>query len=169
MVLMDPSKAYDCIPHDLLLAKLDGLSLESLNLINSYATNGLQRVKVNGTYSSWQQVKSVVPQGSVLGPLLFNLFINDFIYVIQDSEVCNFADDNTIDAFDDNIETILGMLRKDINNALQWFKYNQMTANPGKFQVIFMGHEKGQKLSLEINGISIRTTEEVKLLGIKIG
>ena len=65
MVLMNLSKAYDCIPHDLLLAKLEayGFSLESLNLMNSYLTNRLQRVRVNGTYSSWQQVNSGVPQG----------------------------------------------------------------------------------------------------------
>ena len=88
--------------------------------------------------------------------------------MIQDSEVCNFADDNTIYAFDDNIETILRLLKGDINNALQWFKYNQMAAYLDKFQVTFMGLEKGQKLSLEINGISIRTTEDIKLLGITI-
>ena len=164
------SKAYDCIPHDLLLAKLEayGFSLESLNLMNSYLTKRLQRIKVNGTYSSWQLVKSDVPQSSVLGPLVFNFFLNDFIYLIQDSEVCNFADDNTIYAFDDNIETILRLLKGDINNALQWFKYNQVASSPDKFQVIFMVLEKGQKLSLEINGISTRTTEEVKLLGIMI-
>ena len=88
--------------------------------------------------------------------------------MIQDSEVCNFADDNTIYAFDDNIETILRLLKGDINNALEWFKCNQMAANPEKFQVLFMGLEIGQKLNLEINGISIRTTEDVKLLGITI-
>ena len=71
MTLMDLSKAMIYIPHDLLLAKLEthGCSLESLNLTHSYLTNRLQRVKVNGIYSNWQQVKSAAPQGSVLGPL----------------------------------------------------------------------------------------------------
>ena len=55
-----------------------------------------------------------------------------------------------------------------IESEVQWFKYNEMAANPGKFLVIFMGLEKGQTLSLEINDITIRTTEEVKLLGITI-
>ena len=86
----------------------------------------------------------------------------------KDSEIFNFTDDNTIYALDDSIETILGLLKRDINNALQWFKYNQMAANPNKSQVIFMGLEKGRKLSLEINVISIKITEEVKLLGITI-
>ena len=86
----------------------------------------------------------------------------------KDSEIFNFTDDNTIYALDDSIETILGLLKRDINNALQWFKYNQMAANPNISQVIFMGLEKGRKLSLEINVISIKITEEVKLLGITI-
>ena len=167
---MDLSKAYDCIPHDLLSAKLEayGFSLDSLNLLHSYLTNRLQRVKVNGTYSNWQLVKTSVPQGSVFGPLLFNLVINDFIYAIENSQVCNFADENTIYFCEDSLETMLRSLKGDIHNALNWFKDNRVVANPDKFQVIFMGLEKGQKLCLEINGQSIKTTEEVKLLGITI-
>ena len=108
MVLMDLSRTYDCIPHDLLIAKHEAydFGLESLSLMNSYFTNRLKRVKVNGICSNWQQVKSGVPQGSVLGPLLLSLFFNELIYVTKDSEVCNFADDNTIYAFDDSMETI---------------------------------------------------------------
>ena len=90
--------------------------------------------------------------------------------MIEDSEVCNFADDNTFYAFDDSIETTSRLLKGDINNnALEWFKYTQMAANPEEFRVMFMDLGKGQKLSLEINCLPIRTTEEVKLFGITIG
>ena len=88
--------------------------------------------------------------------------------MIEDSEVSNFSYDNAIYAFDDSIEAISRLLKRDVNNALEWFKYNQMAANPDKFQVIFAGLKKGQKLSLEIHGVSIRTTEEVKPLGMTI-
>ena len=98
---------------------------------------------MNGTYSNWQQVKSGAPQGSVLGPFLFYIFTNDFIYVIENSEVCHFTNDKTIYEFDDSIETILRLFKGGINNALQWFKYNQIATNPDKSQVIFMGLEKG--------------------------
>ena len=81
--------------------------------------------------------------------------------MIKDSEVCNYA-------FDDSIETILGMVKGDIHNALKWFKYSQLATNADKYQVIFTGLEKLRKLSLEINGISIRITEEGKLLEITI-
>ena len=76
---MDLSKAYDCLPHDLLIAKLEvyGFSNDSLQLVCSYLESRYQRVKIDSCKSSRQKIKIVVPQGSVLGPLLFNIFIND--------------------------------------------------------------------------------------------
>ena len=97
-ILMDLSKACDCIPDDLLIAKLEayGFKKNALKLVYSYLTNRTQRAKIGSTYSSPQHISIRVPQGSVLGPLLFNIFINDLFYMELESEICNFADDTTI-------------------------------------------------------------------------
>ena len=78
-VLMDLSKAFDCLPHDILLSKLSayGLRNESVQLLNSYLSGRKQQIKLNNIASSWSVIKKGVPQGSILGPLLFNVFIND--------------------------------------------------------------------------------------------
>ena len=99
LILLDLSKAFDCLPHRLLLCKLNayGVSYEACSLIKSYLCQRLQRVKVASAKSQWQIMQKGVPQASVLGPLLFDIFKNDIIYELQ--SVCsllNYADDNTI-------------------------------------------------------------------------
>ena len=95
-ILMDFSKAYDCLPHDLLIAKFKayGIGKLELNLLLNYLSNRKQRTKVN--YSDSYEVIRGVPQGSILGPLLFNLFINDLFLFLERTSICKFADDNTI-------------------------------------------------------------------------
>ena len=111
-ILMDLSKAFDCLNHDLLIAKLYayGFSKDSLALIRSYLKNRWQRTKINTSFSTWFELIVGVPQGSVLGPLLFNIYINDLFWNNEEADVCNFADDTTLYACDMNLETVLRKL-----------------------------------------------------------
>ena len=115
-ILMDLSKAYDCLPHDLIIAKLEayGLDTNSLRFIFDYLSSRKQRTKIGSAYSNWSKVLRGIPQGSILGPLLFNIFINDIFFFIEKSEICNFADDNTLYLCDRNLLRIKENLAFDI-------------------------------------------------------
>ena len=170
IVLMDLSKAYDCLPHDLLIAKLAayGFGTGSLNLLHSYLSYRKQRVKIGSTFSDWHYISSGVPQGSILGPLLFNIYINDLLLCIEKSGICNFADDNTLYASGENIGDVATCLEVDIENVLKWFDWNQMVANPEKFQVMFLGLPKSANICIEIDDLVLVPKDNVKLLGITI-
>ena len=110
-------KAFDCISRELLIAKLEayGFGNDSPRLIFDYLISRKQRVRINSTYSSWIEITAGVPQGSALGPLLFSIFINDLTYFIEDSKLCNFADDNTIFASDFKLEGVISKLENGLN------------------------------------------------------
>ena len=136
---MDLSKAYDCLPHDLLIAKLAAYGFEdsATSLISDYLSKRYQRVKIGSVFSSYLEILRGVPQGSILGPILFNIFINDLIFFIQETEVYNFTDDTTIYSCSLNYKEAANKLSNDTHIVLNWFKLNSMVTNPGKFQIIF--------------------------------
>ena len=169
-ILMDLSKAYDCIDHSLLIAKLHayGLSIKSIRFMHSYLNGRYQRVKIGSTFSEWLEIMFGVPQGSILGPILFNIFINDLFLFIQETEICNFADDNTLYVCDTSLDNVLDRLKRDVDRVNTWFKINSMIANPDKYQIMFLGVKNPTELSLNINGVDINGQLYVKLLGIII-
>ena len=167
---MNLSKAYDSPPHDLLVAKFEayGIDKNALILIHKYLTNRKQGTKISSSYSDWYDKAGGVPQGSILDPLFFNLFINDRFLFIEKTNVCNFANDNTIYSCNINLQTILKDLKFDMQNILKWFKVNSMKPNPKKFQFMVLGKSTRQSITLNINIIKIRESSSVVLLGLTI-
>ena len=110
---MDFSKAYDYIPHGLLIAKLAayGLNKICLHLLRDYLSSRKQRRKIGSNFSDWWDIICRIPQGSVLGPLLFNIFINDILLFVSKSVTCNFADDNTLSSCGRMLGNILHNLK----------------------------------------------------------
>ena len=97
-LFMDLSKAFDTLNRPLLLAKLSayGFDNNSLSFVRSSLTNRIQRCKIENHFSNWREIATCVPQGSILGPLLFNIVINDIFLFVESSNICNYADDNTL-------------------------------------------------------------------------
>ena len=167
---MDLSKAYDRISHELLVPKLEyyGLDELSLKLILDYLSNRKQRTKIGSSFSYWFDIFVGVPRGSILGPLLLNIFINDLFFMIIRSDVCNFADDNTLYSCGKKLENIFVNLKIDLKNVLYWFQVNSLKANPGKFQFIILGDKQNNTFVLNIHENEIKNSSEVELLDITI-
>ena len=139
---------FDCIPHDLLIAKLHayGLSFDTVTFLNSYLKDWKQNVTINNIFSAFQNILSGVPQSYILGPILFNIFLNDLFVCIKKSDLHNFADDNTIPATCNTLTGLLETLEQESESAVGWFKQNEMIFNAAKFQVVIL-NKKNVKLN----------------------
>lgn len=170
-ILMDLSKAFDCLPHDLVAEKLKAykMSPKALTLLTDYLKNRQQCVRVGGCSSTFQSIVKGVPQGSILGPLIFNIFLNDIFARAKQCKLANYADDNTLSYSNPDFEMGKQILETEAESLVDWFEENGMQANPGKFQsVVFSTKNENPVPSFNIKGVSIPCTTDVKLLGVDI-
>ena len=167
-LLTDLSKAFDCLNHELLIAKLAayGFGQVSLSMILSYLSGRKHRTKVNNYLSTWADIVSGVPQGSILGPLLFNIYINDIFLFTDQDKVANYADDTTPYSIKNNYTELLDTLQLESNILTDWFNINFFKLNADKCKLLIS--HRSDDLSLDIEGKTVICEKSVKLLGIKI-
>ena len=122
-------------------------------------------VKVNGTFSEWKESTKGVPQGSVLGPLLFNIFINDVFFLVNDTEVCNYADDMTTFVCDSDVTKVQYKLEADTSRLSKWFVDYRMKLNDAKCHLMLFGN-KSPGISVNISSSRIEKSDKEKFLGI---
>ena len=168
-LLTDLSKAFDCIMHDLLIAKLQayGFDNDSLNFICNYLVDREQRVKINSSFSTWSKIEYGVPQGSILGPLLFNINTLDMFFEQKDVNFAAYADDNTPYFCDKNLEVLLSKLQICALKLFEWFSNNYMKMNPNKCHLILSSNNENKKIEINrevFNNINLATNLEFILI-----
>jgi hypothetical protein len=167
VIFLDLQKAFDKVPHRRLLEKIKAIGIEGkvLNWIQEWLKDRRQRVILNGEVSEWAEVTSGVPQGSVLGPLLFAIYINDVDEILK-SKIWKFADDTKLAK---RVGTTKGIkeLKDDLMALTKWCKDWQMEFNVKKCKVMHFGHHN-LRTSYSMDGIDIVESKEEKDLGVII-
>ena len=168
VIFMDLSKAFDTINHHLLLAKLKayGLSHNALAFMISYLKNQSHRVNINNNFRTWEEIIAVVSQGSILGHLIFNIFINGIFYFKDKSCLSNYADDNVLYAFGSNMTEVKDKLSQDLRKLSEWFTENFMILNPDKCHYMCLGKDAVNDI-LKLCDVELKSSELETVLGIE--
>ncbi len=172
-VYLDLSKAFDTLDHDILLEKLHyyGIRDTSLQLFQSYLSSRKQYVEFDGTDSEMRDIRTGVPQGSILGPLLFIIYINDLNTVSTLFKFIIYADDTSLSGFLTSFGTNLN-INQNINQELQliseWLKINKLSLNVGKtkFMIFYKGNKRIPNIKLNIDGTEIERVQNFNFLGV---
>ena len=172
LVSMDQSKAFDTLPHDLIVKKLEDYGGDSkvINLVTNYLSDRQQRVRLSGQHSSMKTMLKVSPRGSILGPILFNIFMNDLSYAIDECTSFTYADNTRLFKSVEDIDQAEHAINADLKKVDEWFEFNQMKRNHSKYQAIpyitFGRVERNPVLTCE--GTVIPIQDEMELLGITL-
>jgi len=169
-VLLDLQKAFDTVNHDILLMKLQsiGLNTDIVNWFQSYLSGRLQTINISGASSTPREITCGVPQGSILGPLLFLIYVNDMSTVVK-NKLLLYADDSAILVSGKNKEHITSALSKDLELVSHWLVDNKLSLHLGKTESILFASKPKLKnepnLDISCNGTKIKSTNSVKYLG----
>ena len=135
----------------------------------NYFNNRQQCAKILNNRSTWRTLSKGVPQGSILGPLLFNVFVNDMFSFMKSCNFYNYADDNLVSRSSPDVNVILSNLTSDCQISLKWFDDNGMKANPSKFKFMIMSSENIEPQILTISDdVCLQSHTAVKVLGITV-
>ena len=163
-MLTDLSKTFDCLNHELLIAKLNayGFTLPALKLVQDYLSDSKQRTRVSNSYSTWFEILFGVPQGSILGPLLFNIFLADLFFIVNKIDIANYADDNTPYTSSNDVNGLIKSLEEASKELFKWFDDNLMKSNPDKCHLLVSTNDN---VAIWIRKFQIENTKREKLLG----
>lgn len=172
-IFLDLSKAFDTIDHNILIDKLNyfGIAGVANTWFKSYLENRSQFVQINHTKSKELRVRCGVPQGSILGPLLFIMYINDITHVSKMADLILFADDSNLFVSDKHVDKLVTLANNELAQLSKWFKLNKLSLNVKKTQFILFRSVKAKSFPITDIKIDKETIEQVqksKFLGIII-
>ncbi len=174
VVLLDLKKAFDTVDHNVLLKKLSkyGIGDRAVSWFASYLKGRVQYTKVNGCLSKGRLIRCGVPQGSILGPMLFLLYVNDLAEYLGGCKTSLFADDTTVYCSSNSLVEIVLSLRLEASNIIQWLRANRLTLNVTKTKFMVLGTRQKlrgiEDISLQVDGETIEQVHHFKYLGLML-
>ena len=175
MIFLDLKKAFDTVDHQILLSKLNyyGIHGKSFKWFQSYLENRTQKCSVNGSLSNSYSLTCGVPQGTILGPLLFLLYINDLPNCLSNCKPRMYADDTHLTYAGSNLENVQFCLNEDLANVFNWLQANKLTLNMTKTEFMLIGSR--QRLNtltasptITMNNTQVSQVTTTKSLGVII-
>lgn len=176
VIFLDLKRAFETISRELLISKLEGIGLRNnvLNWFKSYLSNRCQKVKYNNSVTGELQIEHGVPQGTILGPILFTLYINDIVKCVQECKISMFADDTILYISGKDLNQMYVSINRELNILNNWLCHNSLSLNLTKTKYMLIG--KNYTLSsldttnfyVELNNYKIEQVKEIKYLGVII-